>query len=106
MGQSETFAAAGLDIMTELFKPQNLAPAVLGDLGKGFADGAFDIKFDLFPESGSAGDFGPYSGGIDLSQSEVVEGIAKPVSTGISGGISAPIIDLVEGIQDIQVAFS
>lgn len=106
VGRSETLAGYGLEIGAELFKPQALVPAVLGDLGKGMSEGAFDIKFDVFPESGSAGDFGPFSGGVDLTQSEVVEGIAKPVSTGLSGGISAPIIDFIEGVDDLRVAVS
>jgi hypothetical protein len=103
---ADTLASYGLDIGAELFKPGNLAPAVLGDLGKEMSEGAFDIKFDVFPESGSAGDFGPFSGGVDLTQSEVVDGIAKPVGTLLSGGISAPIIDFIDGVDDLRVAVS
>lgn len=102
--RGEAAATFGMEVIKA--NAGSVAVTLAGDVAAGYAENGLDVNFDLFPESGPGGMWGPFEGGWELTSDEHVEVWAEPVANALSGGVASPVMDVVNGVNTLTVGAS
>ncbi|QNO38144.1 hypothetical protein H4J02_03695 [Protaetiibacter sp. SSC-01] len=107
VGTGETVGIYGMEIANKLLPSSKTDFIKLGvSTASGFLGKGLDVNFDLFPESGPGGTFGPFEGGWDLSSDDVLNASFKPVVNVLSGGAANPSISIGTNIEKLSAGVS